>query len=76
MRGRGMMDRSVAVCHLLEQGIAGIFGPRAGPTSPMVQSICDTMDIPHVETTWDTRQHRQDFLVNLYPHPFTLARVS
>lgn len=63
------------VCHLLEQGIAGIFGPRAGPTSPMVQSICDTMDIPHVETTWDTRQHRQDFLVNLYPHPFTLARV-
>lgn len=63
------------VCHLLEQGVAGIFGPRAGPTSPLVQSICDTMDIPHVETSWDTRQHRQDFLVNLHPHPSTLARV-
>jgi ionotropic kainate glutamate receptor 2 len=71
-----MMDASVAVCHLLEQGVAGIFGPRAGTTSPVVQSICDTKDIPHVETTWITRQHRQDSLVNLYPHPSTLARVS
>jgi hypothetical protein len=63
------------VCHLLGQGVAGIFGPRAGPTSPIVQSICDTMDIPNVVTTWDTTQCCQDHLVNLYPHPSTLARV-
>ncbi|KAJ9588778.1 hypothetical protein L9F63_017937 [Diploptera punctata] len=53
--------------------MAGIFGPRLGQTSPQVQSICDTKDIPHIETTWDTKQRRQDFLVNLHPHPSTLS---
>lgn len=66
---------SSIVCHLLEQRVVGIFGPRAGPTSPLVQSMCDTKDIPHVETSWDTKQRRQDFLVNLHPHPSTLTRL-
>ncbi|PSN42074.1 hypothetical protein C0J52_16393 [Blattella germanica] len=66
---------SHSVCKLLELGVAGIFGPRAGVTSSTVQSICDTMDIPHIETSWDTNQRRQDFLINLHPHPSTLAKL-
>jgi hypothetical protein len=73
---QGLTNWFLAVCFLLEQGVAGIFGPQAGSTSPLVQSMCDTMDIPHVETSWDTKQRRQDFLVNLHPHPSTLAGVS
>ena len=67
---------SQSVCSLLQLGIAGIFGPHAGTTSPQVQSICDTMDIPHIETSWDASQQRQDFLVNLHPHPSILAKVQ
>ncbi|PSN42075.1 Glutamate receptor ionotropic [Blattella germanica] len=67
---------SQTVCELLEMGIAGVFGPSTGPISHHVQTICDTKDIPHIETNWDTKQQRQDFLVNLYPHHSTLASAT
>ena len=45
----------VPVCHLLRSGVAAIFGPQSGQTSAHVQSICDAMEVPHVETRWDYR---------------------
>lgn len=65
-----------AVCHLLRSGVAAIFGPQSGQTASHVQSICDTMEIPHLETRWDYRLRRESCLVNLYPHPTTLSKVS
>ncbi|EZA54425.1 Glutamate receptor, ionotropic kainate, partial [Ooceraea biroi] len=65
----------VTVCHLLRGGVAAIFGPQNAQTASHVQSICDTMEIPHLETRWDWRQRRQSCLVNLYPHPTTLSKV-
>jgi len=67
--------RCVTVCHLLRGGVAAIFGPQNAQTASHVQSICDTMEIPHLETRWDWRQRRQSCLVNLYPHPTTLSKV-
>jgi hypothetical protein len=64
------------VCHLLRSGVAAIFGPQSGQTASHVQSICDTMEIPHLETRWDYRLRRESCLVNLYPHPTTLSKVS
>lgn len=34
------------------------------------------LQIPHIETRWDYRLRRESCLVNLYPHPSTLSRVS
>ena len=65
-----------SVCHLLRSGVAAIFGPQSGQTASHVQSICDTMEIPHLETRWDYRLRRESCLVNLYPHPTTLSKVS
>ncbi|CAG2067360.1 unnamed protein product, partial [Timema podura] len=65
----------IAVCTLLFTGVAGIFGPTSGETAETVQSICDTMDVPHIETRWDIRQRRHALSVNLYPHPATLSKV-
>lgn len=65
----------VKVCHLLRGGVAAIFGPQSAHTASHVQSICDTMEIPHLETRWDYRLRRQSCLVNLYPHPTTLSKV-
>ncbi len=40
----------IKVCHLLRSGVAALFGPQSGTTSSHVQSICDAMEIPHIET--------------------------
>lgn len=64
------------VCHLLQSGVAAIFGPQSGQTASHVQSICDTMEVPHLETRWDFRIRRESCLVNLYPHPSALSKVS
>ncbi|XP_066156099.1 glutamate receptor ionotropic, kainate 2 isoform X3 [Euwallacea fornicatus] len=66
---------SKKVCHLLRSGVAAIFGPQSPHTASHVQSICDTMEIPHLETRWDYRLRRESCLVNLYPHPTTLSRA-
>ena len=65
-----------SVCHLLRSGVAALFGPQSGTTSSHVQSICDAMEIPHIETRWDYRLKRDEYSVNLYPHPSALSKVS
>ncbi|XP_073988845.1 kainate-type ionotropic glutamate receptor subunit 1D isoform X1 [Rhodnius prolixus] len=66
---------SKRVCHLLRSGVAAIFGPQSSQTASHVQSICDTMEIPHLETRWDYRLRRESCLVNLYPHPMVLSKA-
>nr|XP_053641816.1 glutamate receptor ionotropic, kainate 2-like [Cherax quadricarinatus] len=63
------------VCSLLNTGVAAIFGPQSGQTSDHVQSICDALEIPHIENRWDFRLSRDAYSVNLYPHPSTLSKV-
>eukprot|EP00094_Tigriopus_californicus_P003973 TCALIF_03827-PA protein Name:"Similar to GRIK2 Glutamate receptor ionotropic, kainate 2 (Macaca fascicularis)" AED:0.16 eAED:0.16 QI:0/0.7/0.45/1/0.8/0.81/11/0/556 len=63
------------VCHLLRSGVAALFGPQSGTTSSHVQSICDAMEIPHIETRWDYRLKRDDYSVNLYPHPQSISKA-
>jgi hypothetical protein len=55
--------------------VAGLFGPQSGVTSSHVQSICDALEIPHIETRWDYRLIRDDYSVNLYPHPQALGEA-
>ena len=63
------------VCGLLRSGVAAIFGPLSGITSMHVQSICDALEIPHIETRWDMQLHRDDLSINLYPRPSVLAKA-
>lgn len=66
---------SKRVCQLLRTGVAGIFGPQSENTANHVQSICDAMEIPHIETRWDFKLTRDAYSVNLYPHPSTLSQA-
>ncbi|XP_045135924.1 glutamate receptor ionotropic, kainate 2-like isoform X4 [Portunus trituberculatus] len=63
------------VCSLLKSGVAAIFGPQSGQTSAHVQSICDALEVPHIENRWDFRLTRDAYSVNLYPHPSTLSKA-
>ena len=63
------------MCGLLKSGVAGIFGPLSGIISEHVQSICDALEIPHVETRSDLETSRDELSINLYPRPSILAKA-
>ena len=46
-------DVDLTVCHSLTQGVAALFGPNSPYTAHHVQSICDSKEIPHIETRCD-----------------------
>ncbi|XP_059083805.1 glutamate receptor ionotropic, kainate 2-like [Tigriopus californicus] len=66
---------SKQVCRDLQMGIAGVFGPQSGVTASHVQSICDALEVPHIETRWDYRLVREDYSVNLHPYPQALGQA-
>ena len=62
------------MCSLLQEGVAAIFGPQSVETSAHVQSTCDVLHMPHMETRWDFRfDPPSNHSVNLYPHPVSLG---
>jgi len=63
------------VCELLRDGMAGIFGPQSENTANHVQSISDAMEVPHIETRWNYKLNRDEYSVNLYPHPTSLSQA-
>ncbi len=66
----------ILVCSLLRLGVIAIFGPLSvGPVSTHTQSICDALEIPHVETRWDFQLQRDDLSINLYPRPSFIAKA-
>ncbi|XP_046435177.1 glutamate receptor ionotropic, kainate 2-like [Neodiprion fabricii] len=68
-------DVSQSVCALANTGVAAIFGPSNKVTARHVQSMCDTMEIPHIEARWDSRQIRGNGLLNMYPYSYTLSKI-
>ncbi|XP_065566794.1 glutamate receptor ionotropic, kainate 2-like [Artemia franciscana] len=66
---------SERVCQLLRVGVAGIFGPQSSETSGHIQSVCDALEVPHLEMRWRTNQNRDAFALNLYPAPDTFAKA-
>ncbi|XP_072745112.1 glutamate receptor ionotropic, kainate 2-like isoform X2 [Anoplolepis gracilipes] len=61
-------------CKLVNRGVAGIFGPQNKLTANYVESMCDTLDIPHIAARWDSESKRGN-VINLYPHPDMLSMV-
>lgn len=60
-------------CALVERGVAAIFGPQSIESSTHIQSICATLNIPHVESRLDFSPFPANQSVNLYPHPTLLG---
>ncbi|KMQ97642.1 glutamate ionotropic kainate 2 [Lasius niger] len=58
-------------------GIVGIFGPQEKVTAEYVQSICDTMEIPHISVREDPGESSEPrgLSLNLYPHVSSLSRI-
>lgn len=63
------------MCELLGSGMAGIFGPSSVATSEHVQAVCDTLEVPHIQTLFNPNLSRETCSINLYPHHSTFAEV-
>lgn len=64
-------------------GVTAILGPQSESSADHVQSMCQTMRIPHIQTHWDPKLAAKSpapsfvapLSVNLYPSPSSLSRV-
>lgn len=65
------------VCSLLEEGVGAIFGPESVGTTGIVQSICDNLEIPHIDLRWDISSKPAGlYIINVYPDSRLLAMVG
>ncbi|GIX91527.1 glutamate receptor ionotropic, kainate 3 [Caerostris extrusa] len=64
-----------AAADSLQKGVGAIFGPQLEAASMHVQSICDDLEVPHIEARWEYRLMRDQLSINLYPRPSILSEA-
>ena len=55
--------------------MAAVFGPMSRVSAAHVQSVCDTMEVPHIQTLLDFNEDREKFSLNIHPHFKSLAQA-
>ncbi|XP_030075867.1 glutamate receptor ionotropic, kainate 3 [Microcaecilia unicolor] len=64
-------------CDQLTLGVVAIFGPSHSSSSNAVQSICNALEVPHIQVRWKHHalDNRDTFYVNLYPDYASLSHA-
>lgn len=62
-------------CDQLSLGVVAIFGPSHSSSSNAVQSICNALEVPHIQVRWKHHpmDSRDTFYANLYPDYSSLS---
>ncbi|XP_026083805.1 glutamate receptor ionotropic, kainate 2-like [Carassius auratus] len=70
-------EASRKACDQLSLGVAAIFGPSHSSSANAVQSICNALGVPHIQTKWkhQASDNRDSFYVSLYPDFSSLSRA-
>uniref|UniRef100_A0A8C9YFU6 Glutamate receptor n=1 Tax=Sander lucioperca TaxID=283035 RepID=A0A8C9YFU6_SANLU len=70
-------EASRKACDQLSLGVAAIFGPSHSSSANAVQSICNALGVPHIQTKWkhQVSDNRDIFYVSLYPDFSSLSRA-
>ena len=58
---------AIAACKQLSRSVQGIFGPSDPLLGAHIQSICEALDVPHLEARVDFEPTFKEFSINLYP---------
>ena len=59
---------------MMKKGISGVIhGPTSAKAALHVQNICDTKEMPLLETRFDP--YTQQPIINLHPHPEAMAKM-
>jgi hypothetical protein len=73
------------VCSAVEDGVAAVFGPLAPRSMGIVQSVCETLEIPNVQiypevynkhNYPDVPEYQRCCHINLYPAQESVAQVG
>ena len=64
------------VCNQASLGVAAIFGPKSTSLAGYINSMCSTLEIPHIEARLEpkTDRERQIFSINVHPQAMQLSR--
>ncbi|XP_034244702.1 glutamate receptor ionotropic, kainate 2-like, partial [Thrips palmi] len=62
-------------CRLVGGGVHALFGPTDHLLGTHVHSVCDALDIPHLEARLDMDMHFREFSINLHPSQDMLNRA-
>ncbi|XP_074538983.1 glutamate receptor ionotropic, kainate 3 [Halichoeres trimaculatus] len=68
-------EASRKACDQLSLGVVAIFGPSHSSSSNAVQSICNALEVPHIQVRWKHHpmDNRDTFYANLYPDYASLS---
>ncbi|XP_020292525.1 glutamate receptor ionotropic, kainate 2-like isoform X4 [Pseudomyrmex gracilis] len=58
---------SKKACQQVKYGVQAVFGPSHPILGQHIHSICDALDIPHLEARLDLDTEAKEFSINLYP---------
>lgn len=56
-----------SACQQVKFGVTAVFGPSDPILGQHIHSICDALDIPHLETRLDLGSEAREFSINLHP---------
>ncbi|XP_022425556.1 glutamate receptor ionotropic, kainate 1 isoform X3 [Delphinapterus leucas] len=70
-------EASRRACDQLALGVAALFGPSHSSSVSAVQSICNALEVPHIQTRWKhpSVDNKDLFYVNLYPDYAAISRA-
>lgn len=70
-------EASRRVCDQLALGVAAVFGPAHSSSVSAVQSICNALEVPHIQTRWKhpSVDNKDIFFINLYPEHTSISRA-
>uniref|UniRef100_A0A4W2IGI1 Glutamate receptor n=1 Tax=Bos indicus x Bos taurus TaxID=30522 RepID=A0A4W2IGI1_BOBOX len=70
-------EASRRACDQLALGVAALFGPSHSSSVSAVQSICNALEVPHIQTRWKhpSVDNRDLFYINLYPDYAAISRA-
>lgn len=66
-----------SACDQLALGVAALFGPSHSSSVSAVQSICNALEVPHIQTRWKhpSVDNKDLFYINLYPDYTAISRA-
>lgn len=66
-----------AACDQLALGVGAVFGPSHSSSVSAVQSICNALEVPHIQTRWKhpSVDNKDSFYINLYPEYTSISRA-
>lgn len=66
-----------AACDQLALGVGAIFGPSHSSSVSAVQSICNALEVPHIQTRWKhpSVDNKDSFYINLHPEYTSISRA-